>query len=333
MWNIRSIEKQLQASLIKKFGKDDGNVYFTNYEQARNYLVSEVLPEIKAIEPSLTDHSAKHVADVLDRAERLLNDDIKELTPLELYCLCLIILFHDVGNINGRTDHQRKILDVYNKVRNNQAIFNPERLLVLKAVEAHCGKTKKLSRDTLKELETTPYSLNGYPIRLQELASIVRFADELAEGPQRTSDYRDFNDESKIYHEYSKITNIFIDRGNCRIVLTYHIDVKSNSDIEELTDLLLFTYKRIIKLDEERRYTKFYSPLLNPFKKTEITFSFLKDGELIDIEDLGRIELPDSCIIPGEQDPCPEKLVERFKALQIENIIKKLKLKKKRNGK
>jgi hypothetical protein len=219
------------------------------------------------------------------------------------------------------------------------AKFNSERLLILKTTQAHCGKTNSGSKDTLKDIEIKS-SLSGEPIQLQEIASILRLADELAEGPQRTSDYlfaaNKIADDSKKYHRYAQITDIFIDRGNERIVLQYHIDIKDET-ADTLRKLLMFVYERIIKLNEERVYTKFHSKLLSPFKKTEVTFNFTNNGEpLVFVSDKNEISeiisnkiiLPDKCIIPGEEKACVINLTNQFVELNIDTIISRLNLNK-----
>jgi len=336
MWNEQKIEKYLEKILKKEkeLGKEVGKEYFADYLAARKYLVEEVLPFISIAEPTLTDHGATHVADVLKNAWYLLtyhdeigkHKDIKRFTSLDLYVLCLSILFHDVGNINGRDNHNQKVWDIYQAVRGDNAKYYTERDLIISAAEAHCGKTKSGSRDTLKNIKRTSYSLSGDPINFLEIVSVLRFADELAEGPQRTSDYLLRTDiitpESELYHKYAKITDVFIDRGNGRIVLTYGIDIKSETP-DSLKKLLTFVYERIIKLDEERKYTKFYSEFLVPFKKTEVLFKFSNKGKPLDIS-IGDITLNDTYIVPGEKKPNAIDLIERFKELNIDNILNQM---------
>jgi hypothetical protein len=246
------IEKYLESTLTEKLGNEKGKDYYAHYQSARSYLVQNILPNIKAIEPELTDHSEKHIENVLNNAWHLLDTEKTQLSEYDLYILCLSILLHDVGNINGRKEHNKKIADIYNAIRNNNTDFNTERQLVLNAVKAHCGTTNAGSRNTLAEVEIKS-PLRGEPVQLREIASILRFADELAEGPQRTSDYlidtNKISDKSKIYHRYAQITNPFIDRGNERVVLQYHIDTK-NETKESFRELMSFAYERIIKLDE-----------------------------------------------------------------------------------
>jgi HD superfamily phosphodiesterase len=319
------LEKYLENTLLEKLGNEKGKDYYADYQSARKYLVKNILPNIKATEPELTDHSERHIENVLNNAWHLLDTDKTKLSEYDIYVLCLSILLHDVGNINGRKEHNKKVSEIYNTIRKNDSNFNTERALVLKAVKAHCGTTNTGSRDTLVEVEITG-SLRGEPVQLREIASILRFADELAEGPQRTSDYLiDTNkipDRSKIYHRYAQITNVFIDRGNERIVLQYHIDTENETQ-ESFRKLLSFAYERIIKLDEERRYTKFHSKLLEPFKKTEVTFNFTHKGEPLDLT-LDKIVLHDTCVIPGDKQPCITDLICKFSALNIDDIIRQL---------
>jgi len=306
----------------------------------RKYLFEEITPNIKGIEPNLTDHSEKHIENVLDNVWRLLtvNDNeiktekgIEALSCYDLYILCLSILFHDVGNINGRNNHNIKISDVYDKFRNDNTKYNSERALILKATKAHCGEAKDGTRDTLKEIDKNCQSLSGEPIQLLDIASILRLADELAEGPQRTSDYmidkKKIKKKSIVYNRYAQITDVLIDRGNERIVLTYRINIKGKTK-KEITELLQFTYERIIKLDEERKYTKFYSQFLNSFKQIEITFDFRNGEKEIELDGLKKIILYDTCVPPGANKSNANDLINQFSALNIDDIINQLKLKK-----
>jgi hypothetical protein len=333
------IERHLEDYLIRELGNEKGKNYYSDYQTARKYLFEDILPNIKGIEPDLTDHSEKHVENVLNNIWHLLTVKDKEtkidkgidaLSCHELYILCLSVLFHDVGNINGRDNHNTNVSDIYDNFRNNNSKYNSERALVLKAAQVHCGKAKDGTRDTLKEIDKSDQALSGEPIQLLDIASILRLADELAEGPQRTSDYmidkKKIKKHSIIYNRYAQITDIFIDRGNERIVLTYRINIKGKTK-KELIDLLQFTYERIIKLDEERKYTKFYSRFLSPFKQTEITFDFRNGKKEIEIDGLRKIILSDTYVIPGEKEPSATDLTKQFAKLNIDDIINQLNIK------
>lgn len=111
MWTEQKIEKHLKEILTLEF-EAKAEDYISLYITARKYIVEEVLKEIKGIEPSLTDHSADHVANVMERAWDLIEDQQDRFSGIEIYLLCLIILFHDVGNIEGRGGHNKKIAEI-----------------------------------------------------------------------------------------------------------------------------------------------------------------------------------------------------------------------------
>lgn len=324
MWVEQKIEKYLNEILTQEFG-DKSVEYFSQYLTARRYIVEEVLREIKGIEPTLTDHSADHIANVMERAWDLIADQLDRFSAIEIYLLCLIILFHDVGNIEGRGGHNKKVAEIYNIIRNKVSTYNQERRLLLIATAAHCGSSKKGDKDTLSDVDEISNLFNK-EIKLRELASILRFADELSEGPQRTSHYliskSKIEQEAQIYHEYASITNIFVDKGNNRIALTYNIDYTSTGQIETL---LNFTYGRILKLDAERRYCKYYAPVLEKLKKTEAQINFTIDGDICNL-DLPKIELGDkyNFIEDGDEVNIIDHFIKNNPVFEIKCIVEKL---------
>lgn len=197
------------------------------------------------------------------------------------------------------------------------------------AARAHTGVATDGSHDTLKELAETDH-LDGNPVRLQELAAVVRFADELAEGPRRTSEFmrlhHNYPAESEIFHEYASVTHIFIDRGTERVCVTYEIEVMPREGESEatrddrLSQLLTFIYKRVVKLDQERRYARYYSGILAPFKRTSIEMNFSFRGCPLALA-LAPIHLDDK-VVPGD----PVKSIEdRHPSYQIGSLLAELK--------
>ncbi len=329
MWELRKIEEITKKALVEERGVVQGEEKFAAYTMARKNLVEQVLPEIKAVQPQLTDHGPDHVANVLDNAEGLLGEDIHKFRGIELYCLILSILFHDAGNVFDRKEHQLNIAKIYDYIRPGPEPNKQEKYIVLKATEAHCCEAGDGSKDALRDLDDTT-QLDRKPVSLRQIAAILRFADELAEGPQRTSIFMQrqhkYSSDSQIFHKYAKITNVSIDRGNERIALTYNIDVDidehsslSNEKEEELRELLDFTYKRIIKLNQERQYTKHYCDFLSPFKKTTVAFNFWIDGQHNDLG-LVQVSLTD-LVVPGDTH---KGFYEYDRSYELKNIVEKI---------
>lgn len=321
MWIETELEKVMHKKLIEEFNEQAGTTYYSQYDIARSYLENNIFSYIATIEPNLTDHSDKHIENVLNNVWYLIQDDLDKFNAIELYLLCLCVLFHDSGNINGRDGHNKKISDIYSEIVGTNSARLQEKRLVTMVVRAHCGKSKRNTSDTLIEVDEKA-SLFSREIKVREIAGIIRLADELAEGPQRTSDYLiksgKIEEASLIYHKYASITEVYIGKNDGRIALTYNIEIPIiGIDIETI---IKFIYKRIIKLDTERRYCKYYAPSLNNFKTTDVQINILYEG--VDIADLPKIQLEDKYVLSEES--IEELIYGRYPELKIEYIIQKI---------
>ena len=301
------------------------------YDQTLDYLNENVYEEVRAAEPHLTDHGPRHVANVHRNVVALLSDDgetLPDISAVELYCLAMATLFHDVGNVRGRENHHRNIGGIFDAARGRSGHgIRREKALVLRACGAHTGLAADGTRDTLKDVPVIE-QFESQRVRLRQIAAVLRFADELAEGPHRTSSYRldqnDYPSESRVYQEYALITQVLIDRGNRRILLTYDIPVDAGEDgLEErqasLTALLSHVLRRIVKLDQERRYAVHYTSMLAPFIATEASFTFHCGEEILDYE-LPEIRL-DDLTIPGATTPAIEESLSEYSPGQLAETL------------
>lgn len=329
MWVTRDFERKMEASIRRHFPNDQADEHWAAYETARGRLVRDIYSEIKSADPDRSDHGESHIAEVLDNLGYLLEGEIEQLNGAEVYCLGMIALFHDVGNLFGREDHQRHIAEVFDWVRGTEAKVRHERTLVLRAARAHTGVASDGTPDTLREVAEQDH-LFGKALRLQELAALLRFADELAEGPRRTSEFRRqfkmYDPGALIYHAYASITNVFIDRGTERVLLTYEIDVdeylagsKNEDGDDGFRELLDFTYWRASKVDQERRYARFYADLLAPFKSTWVQMNFHSQGRLLEMN-LPPLRLDDK-FVPGAAS---KEIPEIDAAYEIATIIQRI---------
>lgn len=326
MWQNTKIENYLDKQLKAKYNEQEASYFNSLYSTAKSYLCNNVYSQITGAEPSLTDHTERHIENVLNMAWKLISEDdnITSFNEIEVLLLCVCILFHDVGNIHGRKEHNKKVADIYNLARSGQLDrCKQERAILLRIVAAHCGVTISGSKDTLLNLRETD-NLFDREIKMRELAAILRFADELAEGPQRTSQYMIdkglIPNDSLIYHKYAAITEVFLDKGNNRVALTYNIDYP----IKELSleELLKFVYRRILKMDAERRYCKYYAPALNDLLRTEANINFTINGDICEI-DLPKICLEDKYRL-SDVDESIEYFIKSNPGLSIDSIEKKL---------
>lgn len=322
---INSFGEQIRRLLKLELNRDSATKLISAYESAQVKLREQVYPDIRGAEPNLSDHGSRHIENVEENIVSLLSSDgeINCLSAIELYCLGMMILFHDTGNVLGRANHHNRIVEIYNSIRGNDAALLRERTLVVKGAKAHTGTAQDGSPDTLKEL-TDHDHLHGKPVRLRTLAALLRFADELAEGPQRTSSFmfeKDLYDrDSRIYHEYASSTHIWIDRQNGRIVVTFEVQLDRNPDgvtrKDHLSRLLMFIYHRILKLNQERQYAKYYCDILQPFRMTEVSFNFHCMENPIEL-DLPPIRLTDK-VVPGEDT---RQIAELFPSYELDSLV------------
>lgn len=317
MWSEQPLETLLQSRL-KILPEPARTDLYPDYRTAARFVTEDITRYIATTEPDLTDHSDGHLVDVMGRASQLIGDNTKYFDPYELYVLSVAILFHDVGNLHGREEHQKKIARIYDALRKREARFHTERTAVLTVAGAHTGSTKDGSKDTLRDVGSL--SFQGHSIRSQHLAAVLRLADELAEGPQRTSAYLQnhgmHKPDSRIFHKYASICDYCVDRGAERIAASYNIDIeRSATGLQagygvSVRDLLAVAYSRITKLDQERRYCKHYCDLLSAFKEVGASFNFYFEGQKLDL-DIPPIVISD-LVVPGEPAKAIEEIDPRY---------------------
>lgn len=276
------------------------------YDSARTQLLDHVLQRTQSAEPNLTDHTAAHVADVMANAERLIDRTAFQspsiLSPVDAYSLCLGIFFHDAGMAFGREDHQKRITQVYDAILADDDRPSHERTALHWIAGTHTGVAATGSRDTLAEIPAT-LVFDGERVHAQELAAILRLADELSEGPWRTSRFATehlgaMDLGGQVYHDYARITSTYIDRSEQRIVASYEIRLDGNTltaSSSRLRDLLEHVGTRIVKLDRERRYAASYSTQLAVFNRTEMTMNIWPTRS--PLVTVGPIEISDKAIL------------------------------------
>lgn len=292
-FELTEIEQICKKQVEATFDPD----LWAGYVIARAKVFNELLDYIRIKEPFLTDHGPGHIIDVLTNAFGLLGNEGcagkkgSPLEPAELFLLVLSILFHDVGNVFSRKGHKSRLTEAYEFARGTGSAFAQERVLLFRIIEAHGGVTSTGSPDTIGDGQVNVDGIfKGKRVDCKRIAAILRFADELAEGPQRTSlfmqKHLEIGGDAQVFHDYANVTGIRIGRKDGRIAIVYNIDLAPDEwggkyDGVRLRALINFCFHRLEKLDLERKYNRHYCSLLESFKQTEATFHFhLKNKDL-----------------------------------------------------
>lgn len=188
--------------------------YNEKFSQIEIYMNSNVHPSVVGGAANtdgglLNDHGVDHVKMVIERAGQLLKPSVSmlqpKLTPYEIFLLLCAIHVHDVGNISGRTDHEKTNGNISNELKP----FLDDDVLEIRTfreiAEAHGGRHNG-SKDKLSVLPEI-CTVNSQDVRFRALAAILKFADELADdktrGDRRLLESGNLNEGSQVYHKYS----------------------------------------------------------------------------------------------------------------------------------
>lgn len=236
--------------------------------------ISDVLSRDMTI--FLNDHGRGHLDKVAEKAFEIIRNysgNGEPISPYEAFILLCAIEIHDIGNIKGRSGHETKLFSIFeDKCRN--VIDAVDRRAIVSIAQAHGGKTPSGNKDTISVLQNNQLNY-GFIIRPRLLASILRFADELADDFTRANrvalDLGIIGTNSEIYHKYSSSLHTvkIIKEGDnsCTINLVYDIDVDELKNQYKVFGkdkyLLDEIYDRTLKMERERRYCiKFMHPFV-----------------------------------------------------------------------
>ncbi len=275
MWDNTKLEVLAHDKLFNETEILSTNTLWTGYIALKQYLCDNVLPNIAKTEPNLTDHSEKHIQDVQRNIYKIIESRLDKFNTMEIFFLAHASLIHDIGNIFGRAGHT----GTAKKIIKDLPFSNSD----IKRISNSIAKAHGGSGDTIGKLDSTiPY--NNMAISSREIASIIRFADECAEGEQRC--YTFGLDNSLItdavsisHHIYSKVTSFHIDKN--QINLHYHLYLEDFQTSQEFEDFLKFIFGRINKTNKERIYCSQYSKTVSQYNSLNITIE-LAEEELED---------------------------------------------------
>lgn len=282
---------QILERLFKEVAADTpkfprmSNDYYVQYSNFVNALRRDIYPGVdaglaanSAISGYYTAHNAEHFDEVVRYAGDLLGASTTEgvskdvLTPYELYILLVAIRVHDVGNIEGREDHEKKCFKL---LRDYESLLGGDRAelkIISKIAEAHGGEING-SKDTIGVLQTSE-RVGNVQIRPRLLASILRFADEICESRSRAANYllrrAVLPRHSEIYHKYaSVISSSQYEFRERRLYINFELKVEDitrqwgkrlrGGNVLEECYLIDEIFDRLDKMNRERKYCNLHS--------------------------------------------------------------------------
>lgn len=180
------------------------------YRTSREYLEEEVYPWVQSNCPWYTDHGEQHIESVINQASRLLQNELRDpdegdLNELDIFILLTGILWHDVGMIVDRSEHEDISTEMSERFRDLAFPSTGVKGTVDDIIKAH---RKKVGLHIPKK--DASFNINGqvYQVYPKSLAGILRFADEISETQQRVSGdtwiRKSVPEESKIFWRYAQ---------------------------------------------------------------------------------------------------------------------------------
>lgn len=241
----------------------------------------------------LTDHGPEHINMVIRRASHLIMSEKCHLSAYEIFLLLAAIHLHDVGNILGRADHQFRAKDVADWLGSSVSPDTIVRRNIAQIASAHTSGNSE-DKDTISKLAPKDYILNEL-VRPRLLASILRFADELADDRSRASRFlletEALPPGSEVHHAFAyALHSTVIDHDAREVQLFFELErgtamrkmEKNKSQVFLLDEILL----RSAKLHRERVYAMLFMRDCIPIEAIRVSIHVYGDG-LDPVEKIG----------------------------------------------
>jgi hypothetical protein len=325
----QTLESWLEHAPDDAFPPGRREDYFTRYRAVKRYLDEHVHPHASALAMLheggyMTDHGPGHIATVVQRVSRLVESPHCELNAREVYMLLLAIQFHDVGNIFGRLEHERRSREVIGDLNVIIGGDTAEARLVWLIAKVHGGRVAD-SKDTISSLPPAQ-PVKDEQVRVRLLAALLRFGDELAENKNRAARYliqkELISPASLVYHRYAQVLDsVMIDHTGGTISL--HFEMNEAEVVERIPKgknevyLLDEIFSRTLKMHYERIYCmRFLQPAVR-LEEISVKIRIYSSSSWNDLEVVGyRLQesgypleaeegiyaVCDSLIVPGTED-------------------------------
>lgn len=282
------------AELYPQQKKED---FYTHYNKLKLYLNENVHKEVVAganlKDPNilLNDHGIEHIETVISRASYLVSDCECKLDPYEVYILLCCIQLHDVGNIFGRYDHEKNATQIMNDARGICGKDTIEAMMIKQIAESHGGRLDNGDKDKISILEEETHTLYG-KVRPRFLASILRFADELADDRTRANSTLlvkgKLPKQSEVFHAYAMcLESVKIDHKESTIHLRYNIPdnfiSRKFGKLEEDVYLIDEIYDRLTKMHLERTYCMRFSKRNIDINSIRVNITFYNSEKMSDV--------------------------------------------------
>lgn len=244
----------------------------------------------------LNQHGVGHVDKVVEKVTELIkNFRFDAPTPSELFILLCAIQIHDIGNIFGRDNHEQSFQAKFREIAKNIIPDTVTQKFILKIAQVHSGNING-NKDTISKAKLRmDAKWFNQSIREPVLASLLRFADELADDSSRYDrigfELGNIPEKSLIYHAYSKTLHAVnicenVINKTCYVSLEYYLDsdtvIKEYKKNESSILLIDEIFARTKKMEQERRYCMRFLSAFLPLTEIRVRIEIESEYDLVD---------------------------------------------------
>lgn len=177
---------------------------YKKYTDIKKILEDTYYDAVTRVCPWYTDHGKKHIESIIKTASNMIEPQYSQFNELELYIFLSSIIWHDVGMVIARANHEQIVNEEMKKFN---LILGKDFLIMAainKIVRAHTGPYKFESLNTAEIIE---YNGKTYEVNVRALAAMLRLADEISEDYNRIDkkllDEEMVPEENMIYWEFA----------------------------------------------------------------------------------------------------------------------------------
>lgn len=182
---------------------------------------------------SLTWHDESHIKKVIMQASRLISYSDAILSPMEAFALLVAIQIHDVKNVTGREEHEKRAIEIFDDLGISGVIDSILKKNIGFIASCHAGSIvvgEKVEKDKIGILGTTVFTLEK-KIRLRFLAAILRLADEYSDDSERAMSFLlkvgKIKQGSIIHQKHAEcLSAVAIEADSGKVDFDYHITVE-----------------------------------------------------------------------------------------------------------
>jgi hypothetical protein len=192
--------------------------FFSKYDILRRDLFSREYQHWCSRFAFGNDHGAAHIERVLEKLDFLLGPaPLTSLNVYELFLTMVAILYHDIGILRGRDQHNVVSGLLLEAEQCGRLLNSDDKELIVAAVVSHSS-----SADIGKECGgwNEEHPVGGYLVRPRTIAALVRLADELDEDKRRADSLVQSElqvpDESRFYWEFCQRISGIVPRFETR---------------------------------------------------------------------------------------------------------------------